>query len=171
MDSMRMPGVHGMMGWICPVCGSGVAPQLTIHCASTQAPTEPQDGSVEHVVALSSKARTSTKNRFQYNDIDFNKFWDLYPRRVGKEAAARTWQRLIVAGVEPQTLIDGARDYAAQVTREGTEQQYVKYPQGWLNDGRFLDAIQLPPSVGETDPAYTVGTPEYEARMVAEGVW
>lgn len=157
----------------CPTCGSELSLNLSLirEHSSLNGTVEPQLAPVEHVVALGSSSKPSPRNRFQYNDPNFNEFWTTYPRKVGKEAAAQTWKRLIGAGVEPQILIAAAQLAAQAWASNGTELRFIPYPQKWLNEGRFLDEVSAPPAVGETDPAYIVGTPEYEARMVAEGVW
>ncbi len=130
---------------------------------------EPQHP-VEHVFDLGSSSKPSAKrNRFQYKDPQFNEFWNVYSRRVGKEAAAQTWKRLIAAGVEPQLIISKAQLAAQTWASTQTEMRFIPYPQKWLNEGRFLDeTTDLPPAVGETDPAWIVGTPEYKARQLIE---
>lgn len=67
----------------------------------------------------------------------FGDFWAAYPRRVGKRAAERRWESLIRAGVDPQAVIDGASRYALEM--RGKDAEHVKYPEGWLNAGRWED--------------------------------
>jgi len=89
---------------------------------------------------------------------------------VGKEAAARAYQRIIEDGFATAEEILAATDrYSSDPTRDPTK---TKYPQGWLNDGRWMDEeaeVSHPAaSVESTDPAWVVGTSEYEARVQAE---
>jgi hypothetical protein len=75
------------------------------------------------------------------HDLAWQAFWDAYPRKVGKQAARRSWDRAIRAGVDPAEIVAGARRYAADPNRDP---QYTKHPQGWLTDGRWADVDPLP---------------------------
>lgn len=63
---------------------------------------------------------------------DFDTFWALVPRRVGKKAAERVWRAVERRG-ESQDAIDGMRAYAAAFAQSGTELKYVPHPSTWLN--------------------------------------
>jgi hypothetical protein len=77
---------------------------------------------------------------------DFDSFWEVYPRKEGKQAAKRKYVTLRRT-VEAAPLLEGARAYALMSL--GKEKQHVKMAQGWLNDGRWADEVQtsipLPP--------------------------
>lgn len=105
------------------------------------------------------------KNR--YEDSRFEEFfWDYYPNRVGKEKAYRRWREAMEAGVQPHTILAAVLRFVAYC--DLNPWYHPKYPEGWLNDGRWADEIKLPAAVGATDPAYIVGTAEYAARVQAE---
>lgn len=67
----------------------------------------------------------------------FDLFWAEFPKKVGKTAARRNFDRVVKAGADPNEVIAGAARYAAQVA--GKEHGFVKHPQGWLTDGRWSD--------------------------------
>lgn len=67
----------------------------------------------------------------------FDEFWNIFPKKVAKQAARRRWDALIKRGTDPQAIINGAKAYAAHV--RDTEPQFVKQPDGWLNAGRWED--------------------------------
>jgi hypothetical protein len=77
---------------------------------------------------------------------DFDSFWEVYPRKEGKQAAKRKYMTLRRT-LEAAPLLEGARAYALMSL--GKEKQHVKMAQGWLNDGRWDDEVQtsipLPP--------------------------
>lgn len=77
-------------------------------------------------------------------DEAFDRFWRAYPKRVGKAAARRAWDKAIKGGADAEIIIGAAEFYALE--KKMTDPQYLKHPQGWLNDGRWQD---------EPDPAYT----------------
>ena len=167
MDALRLQGVASMMGWICAICGASVAPQIETHCGPNEAFRAPQTASSEHVVALGSKPSTKASTKNYYTHPHFAAFWDAYPRKVGKEAAARSFRR-IVGRVSPQIVIEAASKYASTCARNQTEMRFIPYPQKWLNDGRYWDTDDAPPAANEGDPSLIVGTPEYAARIQAE---
>lgn len=82
----------------------------------------------------------------------FERFWKVYPKKVGKPAALRAWTKAIKNGADAEIVIAAAEFYALE--RRGTESRYLKNPQGWLNDGRWQDA---------PDPSYTA--PPVGARV------
>lgn len=66
----------------------------------------------------------------------FGRFWDLYPRRIGKQAALRAFHR-----ASKQTPV---ATILAGVERLSTDpnlppKQYIPHPATWINDGRWDD--------------------------------
>lgn len=71
---------------------------------------------------------------------DFDTFWAVVPRRVGKKAAERAWRAVERRG-ESQDAIDGMRAYAAAFAQSDTELKYVPHPSTWLNRRGWEDDI------------------------------
>lgn len=69
----------------------------------------------------------------------FDQFWTIYPKRVGKLAAAKAWDKALKQATADQ-IIDGARRYA--VERQDENPQYTKHPSTWLNGGHWMDDPQ-----------------------------
>lgn len=74
----------------------------------------------------------------------FDEFWSVYPRKVGKIAARKNWDRLLTKGIDQQEVINGAKAYAQ--TQLGADPTKVKHPQGWLSDGRWEDELETTPA-------------------------
>ena len=81
---------------------------------------------------------------------NFDRFWAVYPRKVGKDAARRVWRQLapdndltdrMVAAVEQQRA-------SAQWQKDGGE--FIPYPRTWLHQRRWEDE-GLPPDRGHVD--------------------
>jgi hypothetical protein len=93
---------------------------------------------------LGTKKTTTTEDelhaRRQTKADLFVAFYTDYPRHVGRQAARRAWDRA-VRTVDPFTIIDGARRFAADPNRDP---QYTPHPATWLNAGRWEDE-PLPP--------------------------
>ena len=80
---------------------------------------------------------------------DFERFWEAYPRKMGKEEARKAFQQVDVpVGV----LLDAVsvQKKSAQWKKEGG--RYIPYPANWLNQRRWEDQPacpgQLPPLPG-----------------------
>lgn len=82
---------------------------------------------------------------------DFGRFWDAYPRKCGKRAALRAWNRLgrerppiaeILAAIDSQKR---SSDWQKESGR------FIPHPATWLNDGRWSDEA-TPGTGAEPDP-------------------
>lgn len=65
----------------------------------------------------------------------FEEFWEIYPRKVAKAAALRSWVKAIQT-TEPAIIIEGARRYLSDPNRTPT---YTAHPATWINAHRWLD--------------------------------
>ena len=74
----------------------------------------------------------------------FEEFWEAYPKRDGdnpKLPAKMKFDALVKTGVDPQTLIDGAKAYADEARRKGQiGTQYIAHALKWLTQQRWADA-------------------------------
>jgi uncharacterized protein YdaU (DUF1376 family) len=73
----------------------------------------------------------------------FEIFWQVYPRREGanpKKPAFKKFAAAIMRGVDPAAIILGAKNYAAEVERQGKAgTQFVAQAVTWLNQERWAD--------------------------------
>ena len=76
------------------------------------------------------------------SDGAFEEFWNAYPRKIAKKEAWKKFAKAVKDGVDPNTIIAGAKTYAASVV--GKEQKYVAHPTTWLNQGRWEDEAEEP---------------------------
>lgn len=67
---------------------------------------------------------------------DFIEFYDVYPRHVGKQAAARAFKKA-AKKVSPSVIITAAERLAADPNLP--EKQFIPHPATWLNQGRWED--------------------------------
>ena len=71
----------------------------------------------------------------------FDRFWKLYPRKVGKAPAEKAWKKLKVTP-ELFTLIAtalGRQSVSIDWLKSGG--QYIPHPATWLNDKRWQDEV------------------------------
>jgi hypothetical protein len=68
----------------------------------------------------------------------FDRFWPVYPKRVGKQDAYKAFERAIgKRGVDPEKIIAAAGRYASE--RANEDPQFTKHPATWLNAGCWDD--------------------------------
>ena len=78
------------------------------------------------------------KNLSPIEPTDFDRWYEAYPRKVGKDAARPVFERVVKSGkASVAELIAGAERYAAD--RAGEDPQFTKYPKTWLNGGHWAD--------------------------------
>jgi uncharacterized protein YdaU (DUF1376 family) len=71
------------------------------------------------------------------SDTDgFDEFWNAFPRREARATAQRAYAKALESA-SPQTLVAGARSYAAR--REGQDTNFTKLPANWLSRECWLD--------------------------------
>lgn len=76
--------------------------------------------------------------------VDFDAFWKIYPRKVGKQAALKAWNKLkpdLILFTEIESAIERAKRSPAWLKDSG---QFIPHPSAWLNGKRWED---------EPDPA------------------
>jgi hypothetical protein len=70
--------------------------------------------------------------------IGFALWWQNYPRKVGKDAAQKEYNKILAsARATEDELLRGAMRYAAE--RGGEDPQYTKHPRTWLSAGCWAD--------------------------------
>ena len=77
--------------------------------------------------------------------IDFEKFWDIYPKKEGKGAAKKAYEKAISAGASPETLL--AAVALAKDKSDKWRDGFIPMPTTWLNQERWEDEFN--PSVIE----------------------
>jgi len=83
----------------------------------------------------------------------FEIWWEVYPKRVAKFAAATAYGNVLKLGLATtDVLLAGAKRYTAE--RAGQEAKFTKHPATWLNGGCWMDEPQAPPDVVKPGSAY-----------------
>ena len=80
-------------------------------------------------------------NYITYTSTEFDEFWSVYPRKVGKKDARRAFDKALKAA-DAETMIRAvkAQKQSGQWLRENG--RYIPNPATWLNQGRWDDEIQ-----------------------------
>jgi hypothetical protein len=72
---------------------------------------------------------------------DFDLFWERYPRKRGKAAATRAWQKAILS-VTAETITD-ALLHQIESGMFPEEVKFIPYPATWLNQQRWEDEAEV----------------------------
>lgn len=78
--------------------------------------------------------------------IDFEEFWDLYPKKIGKLAALAAFKKAVKI-CDPEIILNAAELFAEQ--RFGQDDKFTPNPATWLAQGRWDDKTTVkrgPPS-------------------------
>ncbi len=76
-------------------------------------------------------------------DLAFQRFWDLYPKKVNKPAAIRAWKKEAALHPDIQEKIIAAVElHKRQPSWLKDNGQFVPYPSSWLNGKRWNDPVE-----------------------------
>ena len=128
-----------------------IPPKLATDTAQPAGGTAPDAGGVLHDVQEGTAPRAAELKSFKDNHlelkymIDFDKFWNMYPRKVGKTAALRQYKVRLKEGYTADELFAAAKNYAAECKAKGTESVYIKHASTFLGrDKPFEDYVTDP---------------------------
>lgn len=96
---------------------------------------------------------------------DFEAFWEVYPRKVGKGEAYKKYKARLNDGWSEAELLEAAKNYASRVARERTEQKYIKHAKTFLSENTpFTDYLPKDRGIEQQASADDVDDPYAEWR-------
>ena len=107
---------------------------------------EKKEGIVnEYSIKSNNMEEKSGSNKYSK---DFEEWWEVYPRKVGKGEAYKKYNTRKNDGWSPVELLEAAKNYKNIVLNERTESKYIKHPKTFLSDTTpFTDYIKKEHSV------------------------
>jgi len=94
----------------------------------------------QNVVMITNLPHVSTEKEREMEEA-FDKFWSIYPRRVGKRAAQLKFRK----ACERASISDIMKGLKKAVIRfRDTEPQFIPHPATWLHQDRWLDEPEKP---------------------------
>lgn len=78
--------------------------------------------------------------------LAFLSFWNAYPRRVSKKAAAKVFEKAISDGVTIEQILIAVDRYKKWLAGDGWRPD-PKHPTTWLNQGCWEDELEIPGDV------------------------
>ena len=74
--------------------------------------------------------------------MEFQEFWNLYPRKVAKKEAAKMWARL--SEEQQQKAIAELPKHTKAWEAEGRQMHVIPHAATWIHGERFEDEISMP---------------------------
>jgi hypothetical protein len=104
----------------------------------------------------------------------FTRFWSLYPRKVGKEAARKAWDKLTLTSELFESMVTalGTQCLSSDWTKDSG--QFIPHPSTWLNGKRWEDEVPEPApaanNVHQFPPRRQANGPDFDNRAWAENL-
>lgn len=91
---------------------------------------------------ISPAGKKKRKPKLTAYSPDFEAFWKAYPRKSGKDAAWKAWQkrRHEIPALPELAAILARQSHCEQWQRDGG--QFIPHPATWLNQGRWQDEVE-----------------------------
>ena len=98
----------------------------------------------------------------------FDEFWTLYPRKIAKAVARKSWSRL----TENQQLqaAKALTDHLAYWEAKETELEFIPHPATWLNQERFEDELVIEPKKEKISKEWMFSNEGIEAKDTELGI-
>ncbi len=77
-----------------------------------------------------------------YSD-DFLMFWNNYPKKVGKDAAWKSWEKRNGNRPEIEVIISAVSEQSKSDQWKKEKGQYIPNPSTWIYQGRWADEIEI----------------------------
>lgn len=91
---------------------------------------------------------TTVNNTKNIYTSDFEQFWNIYPRKVDKKKAFKSF-KTVIKNHSLDTILQGTHKYAQQVQK--TESKFIKHPATFLNNDSFIDGYEEGGSLSAKD--------------------
>ena len=91
------------------------------------------------------KEQQPIKNKQENTDTGFDKFWELYPKRVAKADALKAWKQVLKKKTADE-MIALTKAYSESKLPDMT---YIPYPASWLNKGLYEAVEETPKAVSK----------------------
>lgn len=121
--------------------------QLKISCLPAENrlsdPIVPLKEDLKIIKEISQKKSSSQKNKSSILKeklyFDFNKFWKVYPRKVAKPSAQKTWNKIYFKLPSMNIILSAIQEQ--KKSDQWQDKKYIPHPSTWLNAEQWNDEI------------------------------
>lgn len=104
----------------------------------------------------------------------FARFWALYPRKVGKEAARKAWDKLKLTNELFDSLVQALGTQCLTPDWIKDDGRFIPHPSTWINGKRWEDEVPDPAPAGSNVHQFTPrpqsGEPDFNSSAWADGL-
>lgn len=116
-----------------------------------------------------SNPNTNTNKDAQETVGDFDTFWKAYPKKVGKEAARRAFEKVNIAKIPVELMINAIEKQKQGEQWIKEDGRYIPNPATWLNQGRWEDEVQPAKAHTRMNPSGSEDFKSAVADLLAAG--
>ena len=84
------------------------------------------------------------KRQSRVEQKGFEKFWNAYPKKVGKGGARKAWDKIKVSNDLLDTILTAVGQQKNSKDWKKDEGQFIPHPATWLNQERWTDVVAGP---------------------------
>lgn len=85
----------------------------------------------------------------------FNAFWEVYPRKVAKQAAIKAWEKIKPDAELTKKIVESVKSQCHNEQWHRDNGQYIPYPTTWLNRGEW-DNETVSVDTAKPDTSYDI---------------
>jgi hypothetical protein len=100
--------------------------------------------------------------------MTFEQFWQLYPRKVGKLTAKRSWEKL--SQENKQKALEAIVEHRKFWVAKGTDWEFIPHASTWLNQERFEDELDMTPKQQKVDKDWMFSNEGIEQKARELGI-
>ena len=90
------------------------------------------------------KDKNKNKNKIkENNNLLFVQFWDIYPKKKGKQSAEKAFQKIAPDEALFKTMLNAIEEQKKSAEWQKDNGQYIPHPATWLNGRRWEDEIKV----------------------------
>lgn len=97
----------------------------------------------------------------------FEEFWSCYPKKKGKDAARRSFEKALQR-TDLRTLLSALEQQKASVDWKKDGGQFIPHPSTWLNQGRWMDETDMSAQPSQNKEATPGRVVDYDAMELDE---
>ena len=91
-------------------------------------------------------AKTLTKTLQEDISTEFETLWKMYPRKLGKPKALKSYTKARKNGVTFEQVKQGIENYCKEICAKGTKMEYIKHGSTWFNGECWNDDYDFTPA-------------------------
>ena len=96
---------------------------------------------IDNNIDINNINRIEERNILKKNllEDEFEKIWSLYPKKIGKQSAKKSFIKARKEGITYETIENGLNNYNAYIKLKKIKRQFIKQGSSWFNQRNWED--------------------------------